>query len=94
MNLECNHVVQTMNEILEEPKYEGIVLEAVRCKNKEGLPVDTLSLKFPEENSKMMGRAGDIARKLNSALEIKDEPRYKPTNYIGNIVNIHLVNHY
>ena len=29
MNLECNHVVQTMNEILEDPKYEGIGLEVV-----------------------------------------------------------------
>lgn len=94
MNLEYNHVVQTLNEILEDPKYDGIELEVVRCKTKEGSQVDKLSLKFPEENSKMMGRAGDIARKLNSALGLKDKPTYKPMNYIGNIVNIHLVDLY
>lgn len=94
MNLEYNNVVQALNKILEDPNYEGIELEVVRCKKIEVLQVHRLRLKFPKKDSKMRGRAGDIARKLNSALELKDKAKFKlvNTNDIKKWAHIRLVN--
>lgn len=87
MNLECNHVVQTMSEILKVSKYEDIELEVLQDY--------TLRLKFPKIDSTMtIDQARDIASKLNWALGLKDKQKFKfvNINHAEKCAYIHLVN--
>ena len=78
MNLERDHVGETLKKILEFPKYKekGIELDEtyrIKC--------DKLRLKHPfsgpGEYLKNRGLFCDIVRELNCTLEIKDKPEFE-----------------
>ena len=96
MNLEYNHVVQILNEILEDPKYEGIELEEVRCKKVDvSIQVHLIHLKFPEIDSTMIiDHARDITSKLNRRLGLKDKQKFVFVNiyHPDKCAHIRLVN--
>ena len=87
LDLEYDHIIETVKEVLNDPKYEEIELDEVGPKK-----IDRLCFTVSKKCHDIMNLAADIAKKLNDALELADKPKYKPMNHSNFVVfRLHLV---